>query len=243
MAVGPETPTVALNPKSPSRAGRARRSRGPSPALFRWLWWSVLVLSLLPTGFLLAQALGFFGGLGTHPIEKGLSDTGTNAMVALLVALAVTPVRQITGQAWITRLRRLLGLIAFALVSLHFLFWIAVDLFFDWWLILEDLLLRPFVMAGFASWVILLLLASTSTRAAMSAMGRYWTRLHRFVYFAAILAVLHVFWLTRADYREVTVYALILSLLLGMRVAWWFWPRWKGILDERRNRILRKNNA
>ncbi|MFO8152465.1 sulfite oxidase heme-binding subunit YedZ [Thioalkalivibrio sp.] len=189
----------------------------------RWhraTWWLLLLVALLPGLWLVARTGGAFGGLGVNPVETLLLDTGTCAIIALLVALSVTPLHRLTGLASIGRYRRLLGLVAFGYSSAHFLIWLGVDLFFDWVLILEDLTTRPFVMAGFAAWFILLLLAATSTRAAMRLLKRNWTRLHRLVYPAAILAVVHIVWLTRADYREATIYALILALLLGLRVFW-----------------------
>lgn len=200
-------------------AARPRRG-GPGPRWQRAIWWALLTAGLLPGVWLAARTAGAFGGLGVNPIETLLLDTGTYAMIALLVALSVTPLRRMTGVAGIGRYRRLLGLIAFGYASAHFLIWLGVDLFFDWVLILEDLTTRPFVMAGFAAWFILLLLAATSTRAAMGLLKRNWTRLHRLVYLAGILAVVHIVWLTRADYREVTIYALILAALLGLRVFW-----------------------
>jgi methionine sulfoxide reductase heme-binding subunit len=184
------------------------------------VWWLLLAAGLLPGLWLAARAAGAFGGLGVNPIETLLTDTGTFAIIGLLVALSVTPVRRLTGVADIGRYRRLLGLVAFGYASAHFLIWFGVDLFFDWSLILEDLGTRPYVMAGFAAWCILLLLAATSTRAAMSLLKRNWTRLHRLIYLAAILAVVHIVWLTRADYRDATLYGLILAVLLGLRVFW-----------------------
>ena len=185
------------------------------------LWWLVFGLAWVPAGFLAAQALGGFGGLGVNPIEKLVRDSGTYAIYALLIALAVTPLRRLTGLKVLARLRRLLGLTAFAYVSLHWGLWLGVDLFFAWDLLLDDLQHRPFILVGFAAWLILLALAVTSTRRAMSWLQKNWQRLHRLVYVAGVLAVLHVLWLTRADFGPVTVYALILLLLLGLRGLWW----------------------
>ena len=194
-----------------------RRSRGRLP---RGVWSAVLLLSLLPALWIGLRAFGAFGGLGVNPVEKLLELSGTHAMIALLVALAVTPLRQLTGVVWISRLRRLLGLVAFGYASAHLLIWVGVDLFFDWGLILYDLTERPFVTVGFAAWLILLALALTSTNAAQRRLKRHWLRLHRLVYAAGVLALLHVLWLTRADYREVALYAAMLAFLLGWRVVW-----------------------
>ena len=174
----------------------------------------------MPALWLGARTAGAFGGLGVNPIETLLTDSGTFSIIFLLLALSVTPLRRVTGLAPILRLRRMLGLLAFGYATAHFLIWLGVDLFFDWQLIIEDLTTRPFVMVGFAAWMILLLLAATSTRGAMTLLKRNWTRLHRLVYLAGILGVVHIVWLTRADYREATLYALALATLLALRLFW-----------------------
>jgi methionine sulfoxide reductase heme-binding subunit len=147
------------SPGTRVRAGRrgARVQHWP-----RILWWVVLSAGLLPALWLGARTGGAFGGLGVNPIETLLTDSGTFTIIFLLLALSVTPLRRLTGQAPILRLRRMLGLLAFGYATAHFLIWLGVDLFFDWQLIIEDLTTRPFVMAGFAAWMILLLLAATS---------------------------------------------------------------------------------
>ena len=207
------------------RASSATRVRGVRRGARdqRWpriLWWAVLSAGLMPALWLGARTAGAFGGLGVNPIETLLTDSGTFSIIFLLLALSVTPLRRLTGLAPILRLRRMLGLLAFGYATAHFLIWLGVDLFFDWQLIIEDLTTRPFVMAGFAAWMILLLLAATSTRGAMTLLKRNWTRLHRLVYLAGILGVVHIVWLTRADYREATLYALALATLLAMRLFW-----------------------
>ncbi len=190
----------------------------------------MLAASLAPGVWIGLRAAGWFGGLGVNPIERLLEDTGTHAMIALLVALAVTPLRQWTGLAWISALRRMLGLVAFAWVSAHLLVWVGLDLFFDWVLILDDIRHRPYVTVGFAAWLILLALALTSTRGAQRRLRHWWPRLHRLAYAAGVLAILHVLWLTRgADYVEVGIYAAVLAVLLG-------WRLWRALQPARRPR-------
>ena len=196
---------------------------------------------MLPAAWLAARTGGLFGGLGTNPIERLMTDSGTIAIIALLVALAVTPLRRLTGLGGIVRLRRMLGLLAFGYVSLHFLMWVGVDLFFDWDLILDDIVNRPYVTAGFAAWVILALLAATSTDAAVLLLKRNWVRLHRLVYAAGVLGVVHVIWLTRADYRDATIYSLVLALLLGLRVFWALSGRRKARGEPARNGAARSH--
>ena len=199
----------------------SRPKRGGIP--FDLWWWLVLGVGALPAVLLGLRTLGLWGGLGVNPVETLVHDSGTYAIISLLIALAVTPLRQLTGWGTLARLRRLFGLIAFAYASLHVLLWLAVDLFFDWVLILEDLILRPYITVGFAAWLILLALALTSTQAAMRRLRKHWVRLHRLVYLAGGLALLHVIWLTRADYREVMLYGVVLAVLLGWRVVFRLW--------------------
>ena len=158
------------------------------------------------------------GELGANPIETITHETGEWALRLLLATLAVTPLRRATGLSFLAPLRRTLGLAAFAYASAHFLTWLVLDHFFDWELIVEDILDRRFVTVGFASFVLLIPLAATSTRSMMKRLGRRWNLLHRLVYIAAVGGVLHFWWLVKADVRDPLVYASVLALLLGYRV-------------------------
>ena len=157
--------------------------------------------------------------LGANPIEEVTHVTGEWGLRMLLASLAVTPARRWLRWPGLAPYRRTLGLLAFTYASAHFATWLALDLFFDWRAILEDLWERPFVTAGFAAWACLLPLAITSTRGWVRRLGRRWTRLHRLVYPAAGLGVLHFFWGVKADVREPLVYAGVLAALLGYRAA------------------------
>lgn len=129
----------------------------------------------------------------------------------------MTPLRRLSGWRWPIGYRRMLGLWALCYASLHLAVYVVLDLGFFWEQILEDVLDRPFITVGFLAFLLLLPLAATSTRAAMRRLGRRWGQLHRLVYLIGILAVLHVWWLTKADLRESALYAGILALLLLAR--------------------------
>ena len=128
--------------------------------------------------------------------------------------------RRLTGWRMLTLERRTLGLFAFLYASLHLTTYVALDLGFDFSYLGEDILERPYITVGFATFCVLLALASTSTRAAARALGRRWKQLHRLVYLAGIGAVVHFLWLVKADTREPLVYGAILAVLLGVRL-WW----------------------
>jgi sulfoxide reductase heme-binding subunit YedZ len=157
-------------------------------------------------------------GLGANPIEAATHATGDWALRFLLASLAVTPVRRWLGWRDAIAYRRTLGLAAFAYAALHFAIWSVVDLGLDGAAIVEDIAERPFVTVGFAAFLLLAPLAATSTRAAMRRLGRNWVRLHRLVYVAAGLAVVHYLWLVKADLREPLLYAGVLGVLLAARV-------------------------
>jgi len=148
-----------------------------------------------------------------------------------MLTLTVTPVRQITGLGWLIKLRRMLGLFAFFYASLHFAIYLGLDQFFAFDYILEDIAERPYITVGFAALLILIPLAVTSTKRMVKRMGgRRWSRLHKLVYLAAALGVLHFLWLVKADVRGPAIFAGLLAALLGYRFV--------GEL-RRRTRILR----
>lgn len=168
------------------------------------------------------------GGLGADPVATIEHRLGEWALRLLLVTLAVTPLRQLTGQAVLIRFRRMLGLYAFAYATLHFAAYLVLDLGGYWTLIFEEIAKRPYMTVGFAAWLLLVPLALTSTTAAIRRLGRRWVRLHRLVYLIAVLAVLHLWWIKSAknDLAEPAVYAAILGVLLG-------WRAWKALQRRR----------
>lgn len=174
---------------------------------------------LLPLTWLIW--LAWSDQLGTNPVEALSHRTGDWSLRFLLLTLAVTPVRRLTGWNGLQRFRRMLGLFAFFYVSLHFGVYLIFDQFFDLSAILADVVKRPYITVGFAAFVLLIPLAATSTNRMIKRLGRNWQRLHRLVYLIAILGVLHYLWLVKADLREPLIYAGVLAVLLGYRVWWW----------------------
>ena len=179
----------------------------------------VFVLCLLPA---LELALGWQANtLGANPIETITRASGEWALRLLLITLGVTPLRRFSGLHWLLRLRRMLGLFAFAYAFGHFTIYLWLDQFFDWNAIALDILDRPFITVGFAAFVLLIPLAATSNSFAIRRLGgRRWQALHRSVYAIAIIAVVHFWWLVKADVIEPAIYASVLAALLGAR-AWW----------------------
>jgi len=179
----------------------------------------VFTVCLLPFAWIVWRSLN--NDLGTNPIETLNRYTGDWTLRFLLITLSVTPLRRISGWHWLIRLRRMLGLFAFFYASAHFLSYALIDQFFNLPEILKDIAKRPFITVGFASFVLLIPLAVTSTNAMVRRLGgRRWQRLHRLVYVIALGGVVHFLWLVKSDIREPAIYALILAALLGYRL-WW----------------------
>lgn len=176
------------------------------------------MLCLMPLTRLVAG--GFLGRLGVNPLEFITRSTGTWTLVFVLVTLAVTPLRRITGWHWLARLRRMLGLYAYFYGLLHFTTFIWLDHFFDVSAIAKDIVKRPFVTIGFAAFAIMVPLAVTSTDAMVRRLGgRKWMALHKLVYALAICGVIHYWWLVKRDVTQPAIYALVLALLLGYRAV------------------------
>ncbi|MFA6312369.1 MAG: protein-methionine-sulfoxide reductase heme-binding subunit MsrQ [Sterolibacterium sp.] len=159
--------------------------------------------------------------LGANPIEFITRSLGTWTLNFLLITLAISPLRKLTGWHWLLRLRRMLGLFAFFYVVLHLATYLWLDQFFDWPAILKDILKRPFITVGMSAFVLLVPLAATSSNAMIRRLGgKRWQQLHRSIYAIAIFAVVHYWWLVKQDVTLPAVYALLLALLLGVRALW-----------------------
>ena len=188
----------------------------PSRQLLRWLIKPVVFsASLLPFSLLLIGA--FNDQLGANPVETLTHQTGLWGLYFLLITLSVTPVRQLTGAAWLVNLRRMLGLFAFFYACLHLLVYLWLDQYFTWNSIVEDVVKRPYITVGFTAWLLLLPLALTSTKAAIKRLGKNWKQLHKLVYMTVMLVMLHFIWLVKADYAEPVLYLVLFLLLMLAR--------------------------
>ena len=187
---------------------------GPVP----WLKPAVLTAGVVP---LAAIALGFARGtLGANPIAEALNELGLMALVFLVASLACTPIKEIFGVTWPIRIRKALGLYAFFYATLHFVTYAALDQTFDLAAIVKDITARPFILVGFAAFVLLVPLAITSTSGMLKRLGaKRWKMLHRLAYVASVLGVVHFFLRVKKDVREPLVYAAVLALFFAVRVV------------------------
>jgi len=160
----------------------------------------------------------WFDNLTVNPIQDITFRTGKPALILLVLSLACTPVNTLFGFKQVLPLRKPLGLYAFMYVSLHFLIFIGLDYGFDWGLLYEAIFEKRYALVGFAAFLILLPLAATSTQGWMRRLGKNWKRLHRWVYLAGILAVIHYVWLVKSDIREPLLYGAAVGLLLILRL-------------------------
>lgn len=196
----------------------------------------LLLLCLLPASYL---GLGLWQDtLGDNPVDAFTRSLADWALRLLLITLAITPLRRITHWSWLMRLRRMLGLLAFFYVCLHFMAYLSLDQSFDWSAIGMDILDRPFMIAGMIAFVLLIPLAATSTNAMIHRLGgKRWQQLHRLIYPAAMIAVVHYTWMVKADATQPAIYGIALMLLLGLRAWWYVQDARKPLLDQRRRII------
>ena len=190
---------------------------------------AVWVAALVPLGGLLH---GFWvDDLTVNPIEYVTRTLGETGLQLLLASLALTPMRIVFGIGWPVTLRRLLGLFAFFYVALHFAVWVVLDHFFDWRTMADDVVKRPWITVGVTALLLLVPLAATSTTGMIRRLGGVaWRRLHRLVYAAAVLGILHYIWLAKKVLIEPWVYAAVLVVLLGVRG----WDAGRRLLRRRR---------
>lgn len=179
-------------------------------------WWLAFITMSLPLLWLIYSAIS--GGLGANPIEAINRFLGDWALRMVLVTLAATPLKILFGWTWPVRMRRMLGLWAFAYVALHIVNYVAIDQFFAWGDIWADIVKRKFITVGMIAFAILAALAATSWTGAIKRLGaKNWQRLHKLVYMAAALGCLHYIWMVKADLREPLIHLGVLATFLGVR--------------------------
>lgn len=185
----------------------------------RFVWKPlVFALCLLPAALLAGDTFEISGSLGANPVEQIQDRLGNWGLRFIMITLAVTPLRRITGKPELLRFRRMLGLFAFFYTLMHFLAWLILDQGVFWPAIVEDIIERPFITIGFGALLILTAMAITSTNGMRRRLGKRWQQLHYGVYVVGILGVWHYWWQVKKDIREPLIYAAILAALLGFRL-------------------------
>jgi sulfoxide reductase heme-binding subunit YedZ len=202
-----------------------------------WIRLLAHIGALLPLGWMVADGLA--GNLTANPIQDLTIRTGKAGLILLVLSLACTPASLLSGLRQVLPLRRVLGLYGFLYITLHLLIFAVVDFGLDLELILQEIGEKRYILAGLAGFLLLLPLAVTSTRGWQRRLGPAWKRLHRLVYLAVPLGVVHFVWLVKSDVREPLIYAAIVGTLLALRSPWVK----RAILRVRyRNRVTRNSS-
>jgi methionine sulfoxide reductase heme-binding subunit len=200
------------------RVSRPRRRTSGTPDA--WLKPGLFIGALVPLTSIVLRALT--GALNANPIAEVENELGLAALIFLIASLACTPARRVFGWTWAPRIRRELGLFAFAYATLHFSVYVLLDQSLDVPAMLDDVLKRPFISVGFAALVLLVPLAITSTKASIRRMGFVrWQRLHQLAYVAGVLAAIHFIWRVKIDVSQPLTYATLLGVLLVARLVFW----------------------
>ncbi|NUO53528.1 MAG: sulfoxide reductase heme-binding subunit YedZ [Polyangiaceae bacterium] len=206
-----------------ARGGSSPPQRGA------WLPWALWIGGLFPFTWLAVR--GLRGDLGANPVAEVLNACGELALKLLLLCLACTPLRILTGSSWPMKARKHLGLLAFTYASLHFGVYLGLDKLGDLGSVVSDVLERPFIIVGLSALLLLIPLAATSNKWAIKRLGgRRWNRLHKLVYLVAILGVVHFIMRAKKDVTEAAMHGVVLGVLLGVRVT--------DALKRRANRFL-----
>ena len=172
--------------------------------------------ALVPLAWLIVDFLR--DNLTVNPIQALTLRTGKYALTLLILSLACTPINTLTGFSPALKVRRALGLYAFLYASLHFLIFVGLDYGFNPGLLREAIFEKRFALVGFSAFLILVALAITSTRGWMKRLGKRWTRLHKLVYLAGILVIVHYTWAVKSDIRVPLLYGAVVLLLLVARI-------------------------
>jgi len=178
----------------------------------------VFLLCLTPFAWLVCRSLT--GRLGINPVEDLELTTGIWALRFLVLTLAITPLRRLTGWNRLIQYRRMLGLFTFFYVCTHFAIYVGIDQFFAFDLILKDVVKRPFITMGFTAFVLMIPLALTSTKGWIRRLGRRWQLLHRLIYISGVCAAIHYLWKVKVMIGSPVYYAAVIGLLLTFRVFW-----------------------
>ena len=170
----------------------------------------------LPLAYIAWKAA--FDRLGANPIRELELETGLWTLRMLALTLLVSPVRRILGWNFLAKYRRMLGLFTFFYACVHLSMWVGVDWFFAWGDMWHEIVKHKYILIGMLTWLILLPLAITSTKASVRRLGKRWVQLHRLVYLAAVTGTIHYLWSVKKDTFYPVVYFVTFALLLGYRI-------------------------
>lgn len=183
------------------------------------------VPAIIAVGAMGSDIIGHTRYFGSNPVKEGEHFLGKWTLRFVLLTLAVSPLRHLTGWNWLAKHRRTLGLFAFGYVMLHWLTYALLDVQLDWGDLMKDLVKRPYIMIGMTALLCMIPLAFTSTRNSIRRLGgKRWNRLHQLIYPVAILGVIHFWMAVKKDITEPLIYGLCVAVLLSWRAARW-WSR------------------
>ena len=194
----------------------------PESKQFKIIKAGLFLLACVP--FLRLIVFAYLDQLGANPLEAITRNTGDWTLYMLCITLSITPLRRLSGWNWLLAMRRMLGLFTFFYASLHFLAFYWFDHFFDVQAMLIDVLKRPFIAMGFATFLLLLPLAITSTNSMMRRLGKRWKTLHQLIYLIILTGLVHFWWMRagKQNFAQPLLITVIAVVLLGSRVVTWW---------------------
>ncbi|MPY24165.1 protein-methionine-sulfoxide reductase heme-binding subunit MsrQ [Shewanella sp. YLB-07] len=182
-----------------------------------WLKAIIHLVALWPIGYLVLSVIS--GDAGGDPVQYIIHYTGVGALNTLVILLMISPLARRLKQGILIQTRRLIGLYVFAYASLHIMAFISLDLLFEWSLLFQEILKRPYILVGAVAYLVLIALSVTSLKVIRKKMGRRWQQLHNWVYLVAILVPIHFYWSVKSEVIEPSIYILIVIGLLTLRLT------------------------
>ena len=178
------------------------------PTVFLLLLWPIYVISY--------QII--FNELGPEPVDRIINHFGEWTLIFIILTLSISPLRKITNSTEWLKFRRMVGLFTFSYASIHMLSYVGLDYRFDFEPLINDVLKKKFIFIGFSAWLLLTVLAITSSDMMVRILKQNWKKLHKLVYVIAIFGALHYIWLSKTIFFKPLIYTIIILILLSLRI-------------------------
>ena len=178
------------------------------PFVFLILLWPIYIISY--------QII--FNELGPEPVDRIINHFGEWTLIFIILTLSISPLRKLTNSTEWIKFRRMLGLFTFFYASIHMLSYVGLDYRFDFKPLIDDVLKKKFIFIGFSAWLLLTILALTSSDKMVRLLKHNWKKIHRLVYVIAIFGALHFIWLSKTIFFKPLIYSIIILILLSLRI-------------------------
>ena len=178
----------------------------------------IFIICLWPLGTIILDI--YYNDLGAEPVKKIMNHFGEWTLIFIILTLSISPLRKLTNSTEWIKFRRMVGLFTFFYASIHMLSYVGLDYRFDFEPLINDVFKKKFIFIGFSAWLLLTLLALTSSDKMVRLLKHNWKKIHRLVYIIAIFGALHFIWLSKTIFFKPLIYTVIILILLSFRIKY-----------------------